>query len=157
MTDDARAKYAPHEDDFLKIAERADYATAKDGMLERVRPAQLKYLEAIKAFSSYQVEQSNLEARDANASYKTTVTLVFALAVLALVCGVVGAWLIIRSLTRQLGGEPAYAVEVVSRIADGELTYEVITKPGDTVSLLAAMKGMQHNLLNVVTQIRPPR
>ena len=60
---DARAKYAPHEDDFLKIAERADYATAKDVMLERVRPAQLKYLEAIKTFSDYQVEQSSLDAR----------------------------------------------------------------------------------------------
>ena len=151
---DARSKYAPHEDEFLKIAERADYATAKDVMLERVRPAQLKYLAAITAFSNYQVEQSSLDARVANASYKTTVTLVFALGMLALVCGVLGAWLIIRSLTRQLGGEPTYAVEVVSRIADGELTHEVITRPGDTVSLLAAMKGMQHNLVNVVTQIK---
>ena len=32
-------------------------------MLERVRPAQLKYLEAITAFSNYQVEQSSLDAR----------------------------------------------------------------------------------------------
>jgi methyl-accepting chemotaxis protein len=151
---DARAKYAPHEDTFLKVAERADYATAKDGLLERLRPAQMKYLEAIKAFSSYQVEQSNQDARGANASYKTTVTIVFSLALLALITGVMGAWLIIRSLARQLGGEPSYAVEVVSRIAEGELTHEVITKPGDTVSLLAAMKGMQQNLVDVVTQIK---
>ena len=128
---DARAKYAPHEDEFLKIAERADFATAKDVMLERVRPAQLKYLAAIKAFSDYQVAQNSQDALYANASYKTTVSIVFALAVLGLFPGVMAAWLIIRSLARQLGGEPSYAVEVVSRIADGELTHEVITKAGD--------------------------
>ena len=67
---DARTKYAPHEDDFLKIAERSDYATAKDVMLERARPAQLKYLAAIKNFSNSGGEEQP-GRRGANAAYKT--------------------------------------------------------------------------------------
>ena len=61
---------------------------------------------------------------------------------------------ILRSILRQLGGEPAYAAQIASRIADGELDVVVETKPGDDVSLLAAMQRMQHRLAQAITQIR---
>ena len=55
---DARGVYDPVEEEFLKIADRGDYATAKDVMLDRGRPAQIKYLDAMTKFSEYQVERS---------------------------------------------------------------------------------------------------
>ena len=51
--------------------------------------------------------------------------------------------LIVRRLARQLGGEPAYAMEIIQQIAKGNLSQQIVTKPGDSTSLLAAVKHMQ--------------
>ncbi len=61
---------------------------------------------------------------------------------------------ITRNLLRQLGGEPAYAAEMVSRIAAGDLSVEVTTKPGDTGSMLAAIKQMSEKLSQIISEVR---
>ena len=63
------------------------------------------------------------------------------------------AW-IIRSLLRQLGGDPAYANEVVQAVAGGDLRVKVQTRQGDETSLLAAIKGMTTRLSQVVGDVR---
>jgi methyl-accepting chemotaxis protein len=55
-----------------------------------------------------------------------------------------------RRLTRQLGGEPAYAADVMQRIAAGDLGMEIATRRNDTTSLLAAMKSMVDKLKFVI-------
>jgi diguanylate cyclase (GGDEF)-like protein len=54
---------------------------------------------------------------------------------------------IVRRLLSQLGGEPAYVIDIVRNIAKGNLTEEIVTRPGDSNSLLAAMKQMQSGLM----------
>ena len=122
-------------------------------MLERVRPAQLKYIEAIKRFSDYQVKESTRAGDHPSGTYDSTRVLIVTFALLALFIGVVAAWLIIRSLIRQLGGEPAYVTEVIKRIAGGNLNGALTTRLGDTSSLLAATKEMQNNLVDVLARI----
>ncbi len=61
---------------------------------------------------------------------------------------------ITRNLLRQLGGEPAYAADVISRIAAGDLTVNVQTKGGDTSSMLAAIKDMAHKLGQIISEVR---
>ncbi|WP_454727263.1 MULTISPECIES: methyl-accepting chemotaxis protein [Cupriavidus] len=51
-----------------------------------------------------------------------------------------------RTLSRQLGGEPAYAAAISARIADGDFSGEVKLRSGDRTSLLHAMKQMQQQL-----------
>ena len=75
-----------------------------------------------------------------------------ALAICMLALLVIGT--IIRSISHQLGGEPAYAAEVVTRIASGDLDMIVETRPGDEVSLLASMRRMQQRLVEAVEKIR---
>jgi len=53
---------------------------------------------------------------------------------------------VIREILRRLGGEPAYAAEVAGKIAKGDLNFSVVSKPGDTTSLMASMKTMHQNL-----------
>lgn len=57
--------------------------------------------------------------------------------------------LIKRSVLRQLGGEPAYAAEVVRTIASGDLTRQVNIS-GNPDSLLAAIAGMQRDLHQLI-------
>ena len=64
-----------------------------------------------------------------------------------------GVW-ITRKLTRQLGGEPDYAVSVADAIARGELATVVATRQGDSTSLLHAMETMRAALVRIVGQVR---
>jgi methyl-accepting chemotaxis protein len=59
-----------------------------------------------------------------------------------------------RSLLRQIGGEPAYAAEVAGRVAAGDLSMAVATRPGDDASLLHAMQRMVVKLSGVVQEVR---
>jgi methyl-accepting chemotaxis protein len=59
-----------------------------------------------------------------------------------------------RSLFRELGGEPDVAAEVARRVAAGELSVDVPLKPGDTGSVLAAMKTMRDRLASIIGEIR---
>jgi len=64
---------------------------------------------------------------------------------LAIILAVLFGMLIRRSLQRQLGGEPAYAADVVRRIAAGDLDQEVrVAASGD--SLLQDMRRLQDGL-----------
>jgi methyl-accepting chemotaxis protein len=58
-----------------------------------------------------------------------------------------------KFVVRPLGGEPAAATEVASRIAAGDLTQEVVVKKGDTTSVMAAMAKMQQDLSRIIGQI----
>ena len=64
------------------------------------------------------------------------------------------AWQMLRTLVHQLGGEPQYAAEVVKQIAEGNLAVEVHTLPGDTTSILHAIRAMRDNLAHLVRQVR---
>ncbi len=64
------------------------------------------------------------------------------------------ARVIVRDLLKQLGGEPAYAADLSKRIAQGDLSGEIITRQGDSTSMLAAMKAMQDELRSIVADIR---
>jgi methyl-accepting chemotaxis protein len=65
----------------------------------------------------------------------------------------IGVWLT-RSLTRQLGGEPAEAAQLAHSVAKGDLSTEVKLRAGDTSSVMAALKSMQTNLVQVVSKVR---
>jgi methyl-accepting chemotaxis protein len=72
----------------------------------------------------------------------------------ALSLGVLLGLAMARLITRQLGGEPGYAVEVANRIAEGQLGFVVQTRAGDDGSILAAMQRMRERLAQVVGQVR---
>ena len=57
---------------------------------------------------------------------------------------------IVRHLLSQLGGEPAYVIDIVRHIAKGNLSEEIVTRSGDSTSLLAAMKQMQGGLRDII-------
>jgi methyl-accepting chemotaxis protein len=95
--------------------------------------------------------QANQENKEAYVRGRSTMLV---LVLLSLGAGVALGVMITRSLTRQLGGEPAYATEVVSRIAAGDLSTPVDLRSGDTGSLLFAMQTMRDRLATIVAQVR---
>ena len=61
---------------------------------------------------------------------------------------------LLRSVRSQLGGDPAYAADIVRHIAQGNLNVEVRVAPNDKQSLLFFMGEMRSNLDGLVNQVR---
>ena len=96
-------------------------------------------------------QETNLSNKNAYENSRATLLVLVALSALV---GTAFGILITRSLTRQLGGEPAYAADIAARIADGDLGTDVQLRPGDETSLLFAMKSMRDRLARVVSEVR---
>ncbi|AMO35567.1 methyl-accepting chemotaxis protein [Thauera humireducens] len=62
------------------------------------------------------------------------------------------AWRVARSVTTQLGGEPAYANEIMHRVAEGDLRVDVEVK-GGADSLLGTLAGMVNQLRGMMRDI----
>jgi len=90
----------------------------------------------------------------AQKQYQDTLMLIIGLIVAAIVVSaLVGFW-ITRSVTRQIGGEPDYAVNIVRQISEGDLSVRVQLRSGDTSSLLSAMQNMVEKLSQIITDVR---
>src|SRR5450830_1128255 len=93
-------------------------------------------------------------AAEASRHYADSRILMLALVAGSLAAGIgIGLW-ITRSLSRQLGGEPAYAAEMAGAIAAGELSRKIALREGDSSSLLHAMESMRRALVGIVGQVR---
>ena len=104
------------------------------------------------------IENNRQQAAAANDSSEASIiamkkVMIIILAVAVLLSISLG-WLVTRIVTRQLGGEPDYAADVVRRVADGDLTVQVDLRKGDNTSLLAAMQQMVVRLTEIIGEVR---
>ena len=60
----------------------------------------------------------------------------------------------VRKVVRQIGGEPAYLVQSMRRIATGDLSQAVAVRPGDKGSVLTALRDMVHTLRQTVRSVQ---
>ncbi len=86
-------------------------------------------------------------------TYLSARSIMLILGVVAVLAAIAAGWLITRGLLKQLGGEPAYAAEIVRRMAEGDLTVKVQTREGDTRSMLFAIKGMLEKLTQIISEV----
>ena len=155
--DHAVPEYSSNVDKAMQMA--ADdtpegKAAAAEFVLKVVAPKAAVLDEDLSMLGKIKEKAAAAGAAQASALYKQTRIMMVALVLGGLGVGVgLGVW-ITRGLTRQLGGEPAYAAEVARIIAGGELATPVALRDGDERSLLAAMESMRQALVRIVTQVR---
>jgi methyl-accepting chemotaxis protein len=128
-----------------------DAADVSDGL------ASTAFDEAITALdklSTYNFEQAQQAAAMSHSTYRQARVAVLVLVSLALVAGLGLAVTISRSLLRQLGGEPAVAVNVARAVAAGDLSTPIHLGAGDSSSLMAQLQAMQRSLADTVSQVR---
>ncbi|RZL37228.1 MAG: methyl-accepting chemotaxis protein [Rubrivivax sp.] len=136
----------------LGLQNKAEEATA--ALMKEAQPMQNAWLKVLGDLADLEDELNQKAAAEAKADYAVGRNLMIGASLLALLVGVAAAVVLTRSIVKQLGGEPSYATEVVSRIAGGDLSEPVDVKAGDTSSLLAAMHRMQVALVEMVENIR---
>ncbi|MBI5924687.1 MAG: MCP four helix bundle domain-containing protein [Aquabacterium sp.] len=146
--------------DFMSmraVATRYDDEGKQDAAVEHMNANQALIARMITVFNEHR--QYNMEIGQHGADEATTIqqtanTISLIVSGVTLITISLIGWAIARSLIKQLGGEPAYAAEVVSRVAQGDLTVQVEVKPGDNTSMLAAIKGMTDRLSHIIGDVR---
>ena len=113
-----------------------------------------KLVEAIEEHRQYNAKLGKQGDESAAATLIQTrwTMVIIAFLVIAAVVGM--GLMLVRSLLRQLGGEPAEVVEIAGKIASGDLAVSIETKSNDQSSLLQAIRAMRDSLAAIVTEVR---
>ena len=151
---DLRAKYIASQDNFIKLQTEGKTVEAKKLFMDETMELQDGYIVAVNDLIALQSNRLAEIGEEANQQVKSALILIIALSLIAVVIGVVVAFMIVRNLMKQLGGEPDYAADAVGKIAAGDLSMDLVVKPGDTSSLLYSMKVMQDSLRTIVAEIK---
>ncbi|NOT98528.1 MAG: methyl-accepting chemotaxis protein, partial [Sideroxydans sp.] len=108
----------------------------------------------IAALSKLQEDEARSVYEQAQSRYVMTRDITIAVSLFAMAISILIGWLVSSSITRQLGGEPYYAAEVVRQVAEGDLSVQVQLRQGDNNSLLLDLKHMVEKLHLVVDEVR---
>jgi methyl-accepting chemotaxis protein len=150
----ARATYAPLQIKFAELVAAGKAEEAKFMLIGEVRTAQQAYFASLDNLLKFQSELMQQSAEDTDAQVASLTAAIWVLGVIALVAGTSTAVWIIRSLSRQLGGEPGAAADLARAVAQGDLTARIDLRPGDRISLMAQLREMQTSLVKVVSDVR---
>jgi len=147
---DTRAKYRVFQEDFIRLSAEGKRDEARDLLAAKIDATQAAYVESLRQLIAYQahlMEASSLEAKTEYLDARRTMVLLGTIAV-AFAIGM-ALWITL-SITRLLGGEPAYAAGLLKRISAGDLSGDVLTRKGDSDSMLAAVGQMVDKLRQVI-------
>ncbi|MEX5748182.1 methyl-accepting chemotaxis protein [Massilia sp. X63] len=123
-------------------------------MIREVRPVQKKWTEALDQLAALEEKQNAQSKTDAESEFVNARNFMIGMLLTAVAMGVAAAWVISRSLRKQLGGEPAYTAKIAGSIAHGDLSIAIETEESDRGSLLVEMKQMRNSLVGIVEQVR---
>ncbi|HXD07231.1 MAG TPA: methyl-accepting chemotaxis protein [Burkholderiaceae bacterium] len=152
--DATRAAYAAVLNSVVELAMDSHGSEATSMLLKDLRPAQTAYFKSLDDLVRFQRAQMRETADAARADVRRASWTLAGLAAAAAVLGALVAWALTRSVTQQLGGEPADVVRITAAIAEGDLGVDVRVRSGDTGSILSAIEVMRTRLAALVAQVR---
>jgi methyl-accepting chemotaxis protein len=148
-----RQRYVAGQDKLMALIEADDVNASRAYLQNELRPILATFQDSIRAFVDFQSELLTQAGKEAHEAYGAARTLSIGISVGALLMAALLGFIIARSITRQLGGEPDYASDIVRKVAEGDLTVQVDVRANDRSSLLFAMKAMIAKLSQVVTEV----
>ena len=131
-----------------------DVEEAKRLTIAKIRPLYEPVKKGIDALGDLQLAQAKREFTVASERYAMLRVATFAGIFVGVLSAALFGLVLVRSITRQLGAEPAQAAEVAARVAAGDLSVAISLRPGDSTSLMAQLQGMQTSLSKVVSHVR---
>ncbi|HEX7982285.1 MAG TPA: methyl-accepting chemotaxis protein [Duganella sp.] len=133
-------------------------ADARDQAIELLLTSgiakQTAYFAELDKMIAFQQDLMRKVGQNSIESGRTAGTLVTLISIGAVLLAIIVGTLIIRGLLKELGGEPAYAADVVKSIAARDLTVAIDSRPNDHGSMLAAVRDMRDDLSSAVAEIR---
>lgn len=150
---DTMEKFLAHVPGVMAAARNGQHELSRE-LMELTTNDAKNLAWALEAHAAYNMELAEKAKNTALATKSNAAVLSVTIAVITLLIVALIGFFIARNLLRQLGGEPDYAAAVVAKIAAGDLTQNVKVKPGDTSSMLAAIREMSNSLSQILGEVR---
>ena len=149
-----QAAWQPLRRAVIETVRAGDLAAARETLVKRETPA-WRSVKQVMLDGLVEAQQQTVETRAALVDMlQAAQRKALLLGALALVASVIVTVLILRRLAAQVGGEPAYAVEVARRIAARQLDEAVRVEGGREGSVLGAMAEMQAQLSGALGEVQ---
>ncbi|MBV5316485.1 MAG: MCP four helix bundle domain-containing protein [Desulfobulbaceae bacterium] len=137
-----RSVYGPLLDRIIVLAKEGKTPEATALLQGDAAKASREEQNVIAKLMEIKVAQGKLTAEGNTVVANRASTVMTVLAVLGVLMAIGLGLIIARVVLRQLGGDPKQVGEVANLVAVGDLSREVSLSPGDTTSVMAAMKRM---------------
>ncbi|MCG8570291.1 MAG: CHASE3 domain-containing protein, partial [Spirochaetes bacterium] len=145
-----------------QIQARRDVLSGKSTMSDVVALIRLatgkKYMDGMRVILGEAKDEENRLIVPRQQQQQDAVSMVYGFlisgTVIAFLLGLLIAALIIRSVTKQLGGEPLEVMKVAQKLAEGDFTVELMLKRGDKFSALAAIQNMIKALSKLIEDVK---
>ncbi len=146
-----RNRFIPGQTTFVGLINEDKKDDAMVKFMFSLRPQQAKYFEQLDKYIAYQNAEMVSAGQAASALTKRTQLMILALSIGAAVISLLVAFLATRSITRPLN----QAVRVAQRVADGDLTSDIVpTSTDETGQMMEALKFMNDSLIRIVAEVR---
>ncbi|WP_043460034.1 methyl-accepting chemotaxis protein, partial [Azohydromonas australica] len=156
-------EFKKHRDAYLALQNRLiELSRGGDGQRDETkafyrgesRTAFTAMLAALDNLVEASNQASDASAAAARKSFESALLWTGMLIGAAVVLAAVLAFIIVRGVIQQLGGEPEDAAVLARRVAGGDLSMPISLRRGDNDSLLAGLKRMQDGLVTLVAAVR---
>lgn len=141
-------------DRMVTLLDQGKKGEAEQILVTTIRPRILGVVGNLKELADYEAELNAHASDEADGTLAFARHLSLLLLALGIGFGVAASVVVTRSITRDLGGEPSYAADVVKRIAAGDLSQEVRAAAGDTSSMMASIRHMVEKLSEIISKVR---
>jgi len=148
------AQYTAAYGNVLQLIDKGDKEAATKAAFGDTYTALHALANDLRALNDFQQKVLEDRAQHSQGTFESTRLQLIVLGALALGMGACAAWLITRGLLQQLGCEPTDAVAIAQKIAQGDLSASIATRPHDQSSLLFAIKSMRDSLAGIVGEVR---
>ena len=122
--------------------------------VEKVRPMSGPMEKDIDDLVQMQIDEARRDYLDASARDTVVRNIAIGAMVAGLLFAAIFGFVIVRSITRQLGAEPATTAVLVQSVAAGDLSTHIQLRAGDTTSVMAHLSVMRDSLAKVVSNVR---
>ncbi|WP_373974106.1 methyl-accepting chemotaxis protein [Chitinibacter sp. SCUT-21] len=127
---------------------------AKALLLAKSSPLNATLNDAVDKMADLETAINDEAAKEAQLQYNSSVNQLITVAAVAIAAACLIVFLIVRNLTRTLGGEPHYVAEIMREFSNGNLMVKVDLKPGDNSSLAASIAQTLEKLRNIISDVK---
>jgi methyl-accepting chemotaxis protein len=146
-----RTRFIPAQKTFIGLINEDKKDDAMVKFMFSLRPQQGKYFEQLDKFVAYQNAEMIKAGSDASAVTARTQLFIKLLTGFALALSLLVAFSVTRSITTPL----KEAVGVAQRVANGDLTSDIVVGRNDeTGQMMQALKDMNASLIKIVAEVR---
>ena len=138
----------------VALVQAGDRTAAEALLWSDAKPQYEQWLAAINKLIDFEEARIIKNSTEANQEASQFSKVMLAITALALLVGVTATVLVSRSIGRELGAEPREVRSVVQAMQQGNLTVAVPVRPGDSSSVMVAVRDMQQRFHELVSAVR---